>query len=89
MHRERCGSLTTLKLLLMLAVTFGWEVFTGDISTAFLHALITGEDIFVISPSEFYPEQNVVEIEASTLPLKEFSKTLAGPSRLHHEEVEL
>ena len=35
-------SLTTLKLLLTLAVTFGWNVFTGDISTAFLHALITG-----------------------------------------------
>ena len=42
-------SLTTLKLLLMLAVTFGWNVFTGDISTAFfLHALTTGEDIFLI-----------------------------------------
>ena len=53
-------SLTTLKLLLTLAVTFGWNVFTGDISTAFLHALITGEDIFIIPPSEFYPDQNVV-----------------------------
>ena len=53
-------SLTTLKLLLTLAVTFGWNVFTGDISTAFLHALITGEDIFIIPPSEFYPDQNDV-----------------------------
>ena len=53
-------SLTTLKLLLTLAVTFGWDVFTGDISTAFLHALITGEDIFIIPPCEFYPDQNVV-----------------------------
>ena len=54
--------LTTSKLLLTLAVTFGWDVFTGDISTAtaFLHALITGEDIFIIRPSEFYPDQNVV-----------------------------
>ena len=53
-------SLTTLKLLLTLAVTFGWDVFTGAISPALLHALITGEDTFIIPPSESYPEQNVV-----------------------------
>ena len=29
-------------------------------STAFLHALITGEDIRVIPPSEFYPDGNTV-----------------------------
>ena len=43
-------SLTTLKLLLTLAVTFGRKVFTVDISTAFLHTLKTGEDILLNSP---------------------------------------
>lgn len=38
-------SLTTLKLLLTLAVAFGWKISTLDISTAFLHAMVTGEDI--------------------------------------------
>ena len=40
-------SLTTLKLFLALSDAFGWDVLTGDISTAVLHALITGEDIYV------------------------------------------
>ena len=52
-------SLTTLKLLLTLAVAWNWTVSTLDISTAFLHALVTGEDIFVIPPAEFYPEGGV------------------------------
>jgi hypothetical protein len=53
-------SLTTLKLLLTLSVACGWDVSTGGISTAFLHALITGEDIFVIPLAEYHPDQNVV-----------------------------
>eukprot|EP00438_Fugacium_kawagutii_P005573 Skav228719 [mRNA] locus=scaffold1830:163434:164903:- [translate_table: standard] len=53
-------SLTTLKLLLTLAVAFGWKITTLDISTAFLHALVTGEDIFVIPPLEFYPQGGVL-----------------------------
>jgi len=53
-------SLTTLKLLLTLSVAFGWDVSTGHISAAFLHALITGEDIYVTPPAEYYPDQNVV-----------------------------
>jgi hypothetical protein len=53
-------SLTTLKLLFTLSVAFGWDVSNKDISTAFLHALITGEDIYVIPPAEYYPDQNVV-----------------------------
>jgi hypothetical protein len=53
-------SLTSLKLLLTLSVAFGWDVSTGDIGTAFLYALITGEDIYVIPPAEYYPDQNVV-----------------------------
>ena len=48
-------SLKTLKLLLTLSVAFGWRISTFDISTAFLHALITTEGIFVIPPLEFAP----------------------------------
>ena len=48
-------SLTTLRLLLTLAVAKGWSVSTGDISTAFLHANVEG-DFYVIPPLEFYPE---------------------------------
>ena len=49
-------SLVTLKLLLTLASSFNWTVTCADISTAFLHALITGEEILVIPPLEYYPE---------------------------------
>ena len=31
-----------------------------DISATFLHALITGEDIFVIPPLDFYPHGGVL-----------------------------
>ena len=48
-------SLTTLRLLLTLAVAKGWHISIGDISTAFLHALVDG-DFYVIPPLEFYPE---------------------------------
>ena len=48
-------SLTTLRLLLTLAVAKGWHISIGDISTAFLHALVS-EDFYVIPPLEFYPE---------------------------------
>ena len=53
-------SLVTLKLLLTLAAALNWSVTCGDISTAFLHVLITGEDIRVIPPLEFFPEGNVI-----------------------------
>ena len=48
-------SLTTLRLLLTLAVAKGWHISIGDISTAFLHALVN-EDFYVIPTLEFYPE---------------------------------
>ena len=48
-------SLTALRLLLTLAVAKGWHISIGDISTAFLHALVDG-DFYVIPPLEFYPE---------------------------------
>ena len=73
-----------------LAVTFGWNVFTGDISTAFLHALITGEDIFHYSPKWILPGSECCkEIKASTLRLEEFSETMAGPLCFCHEETQL
>ena len=53
-------SLVTLKLLLTLAAAFNWTVTCGDISTAFLHALISGEDIRVVPPPKFYPEGNAI-----------------------------
>ena len=53
-------SLVSLKLLLTLAAAFNWTVTCGDISTAFLHALISGEDIRVIPAPEFYPEDGVI-----------------------------
>ncbi|CAE7220981.1 RE1 [Symbiodinium natans] len=48
-------SLTTLKLLLTLAVARGWHIAVGDISTAFLHAAVD-DDFYVIPPLEFYPD---------------------------------
>eukprot|EP00439_Symbiodinium_sp_Y106_P020867 s7297_g2.t1 len=48
-------SFTTLRLLLTLAVAKGWHISIGDISTAFLQALVDG-DFYVIPPLEFYPE---------------------------------
>ena len=47
-------SLITLTLLLTLAVAHGWYLLAGDVSTAFLHALLTDE-VFVIPPVEYYP----------------------------------
>ena len=52
-------SLATLKLLLTLACTYNWFVLAGDVSTAFLHALLN-DDIFVIPPGEFYPNGGVL-----------------------------
>ena len=47
-------SLITLKLLLTLAVAHGWHILAGDVSAAFLHALLTDE-VFAIPPVEYYP----------------------------------
>ena len=55
---ETCAStpsLTALRLLLTLAIAKGWRISIGDISTAFLHALVN-EDFYVIPPLECYPE---------------------------------
>ncbi|OLP95903.1 Retrovirus-related Pol polyprotein from transposon TNT 1-94 [Symbiodinium microadriaticum] len=55
----RTPSLATLKLLLTLACTYNWFVLAGDVSTAFLHALLN-DDVFVIPPGEFYPNGGVL-----------------------------
>ena len=52
-------SLITLKLLLTLAVAHGWHILAGDVSTAFLHALLTDE-VFVIPRVEYYPNGGVL-----------------------------
>ena len=52
-------SLTTLKLLLVLAITRDWFVLAGDVSTAFLHALLE-EVVHVIPPREYYPQGGVL-----------------------------
>ena len=52
-------SLITLKLLLTLAVAHGWHILAGDVSKAFLHALLTDE-VFVIPPVEYYPNGGVL-----------------------------
>eukprot|EP00438_Fugacium_kawagutii_P032978 Skav223888 [mRNA] locus=scaffold1226:690731:692230:- [translate_table: standard] len=52
-------SLITLRLLLTLAVVHNWYVIAGDVSTAFLHALLTDE-VFVLPPVEYYPNGGVL-----------------------------
>ena len=53
-------SFTTLKLLLTLAISRSWFVMGADVSTAFLHALWTKEETFIIPPWEFYPNGGVL-----------------------------
>ena len=50
-------SLVTLRLMLTLAIARGWAISLADISTAFLHALLT-EKVFVIPPVEYHPSGN-------------------------------
>ena len=48
-------SLVTMRLLLCVALARNWGITMGDVSTAFLHALMN-EEVFVWPPKEFYPE---------------------------------
>ena len=50
-------SLVTMRLLLCVALARNWGITMGDVSTAFLHALMN-EEVFVWPPKEFYPEGN-------------------------------
>ena len=52
-------SLITLTLLLSLAVAHGWHILAGDVSVAFLHALLTDE-VFAIPPVEYYPNSGAL-----------------------------
>ncbi|OLP82435.1 Copia protein [Symbiodinium microadriaticum] len=47
-------SLVTMRLLLCMALARNWGITLGDVSTAFLHAAMSGE-VFVWPPKEFYP----------------------------------
>ena len=47
-------SLVTMRLLLCMAMSRNWAITLGDVSTAFLHALMSGE-VYVWPPKEFYP----------------------------------
>ena len=50
-----------LKRLHVFALSMQWRIFTFDITTAFLHAILNPDDdpIFVWPPAEYLPEQNV------------------------------
>ena len=48
--------LTTVKILLMVALQFGWGILLGDLSTAFLHAEAPS-DYYVWPPKEYYPDR--------------------------------
>eukprot|EP00439_Symbiodinium_sp_Y106_P005086 s6380_g1.t1 len=52
-------SLVTMRLLLCMALARNWGITMGDVSTAFLHALMN-EEVFVWPPKESYPEGNCV-----------------------------
>ena len=47
-------SLVTMRLLLCMAMSRNWGRTLGDVSTAFLHAAMSGE-VYVWPPKEFYP----------------------------------
>ena len=53
-------SFVTLKLLLTLALSRHWYCIGADVSTAFLHALWSGETTYVWPPEEFYPQGGVL-----------------------------
>eukprot|EP00439_Symbiodinium_sp_Y106_P042053 s9065_g5.t1 len=50
-------SLVTIRLLLCMALARNWGITMGDVSTAFLHALVN-EEVFVWPLKEFYLEGN-------------------------------
>eukprot|EP00438_Fugacium_kawagutii_P021963 Skav208059 [mRNA] locus=scaffold1124:307567:309060:- [translate_table: standard] len=50
-------TLVTLRVLLLLSLSRCWSIVTCDISTAFLHVLMT-EKVFMKPPTEFYPDNN-------------------------------
>ena len=66
-------SLVTLRLMLTLAIARGWAISLADISTAFLHALLT-EEVFVIPP--------VVWLET-------VAAIMAVTFRICHEEIRI
>ena len=54
--------LMILKRLLVFALSMQWRIFTFDITTARLHAILNPDDdpIFVWPPEEYFPYRNLV-----------------------------
>ena len=54
--------LLILKLLIVLALSMSWCIFTFDITTAFLHASLDPNDdlIYVWPPVEYFPFREVI-----------------------------
>ena len=54
-------SLVTMKVLLSLAIALNWDITSGDVSTAFLHAPLGDDElIYVKPPAEYYPTGGVL-----------------------------
>ena len=49
-----------LRILLIIALARGWMIYFFDISTAFLHAPLTGDPVYVWPPKEFYPGGDIL-----------------------------
>ena len=81
-------SLTALRLL-TLAVAKGWHIAIGDISAAFLHALVS-EDFYVIKASGVLPRRtHFVEASESPLRFETQPQTLAAALCFCHGEEQL
>ena len=79
------SSLVTLRLMLTLAIAIS----LADISTAFLHALLT-EEVFVIPPVEYFPRWKLLmEIEPCDVWLKTVAAIMAVTFRICHEEIRI
>ena len=51
--------LNTLKILLLFGMQKNYRMRFGDVSTAFLHATLNDESLYVVPPHEYYPDGKV------------------------------
>eukprot|EP00439_Symbiodinium_sp_Y106_P081286 s2639_g20.t1 len=65
----------TMRLLLCMAMSRNWGITLRDVSTAFLHAAMSGE-VYVWPPKEFYPNGDC-DIAYAT---KELSRDVTAPT---------
>ena len=61
-HISSTAVLTILKLRLVFALSTEWSIFTFDITTSFLHAILNADDdpILVWPPEEYFPKTTLV-----------------------------